>query len=304
MEYILRPAIPFGLEIYDRQHGMNGKGADSYRFPEIYQPYIKGRLDYDEMVKAYKRYRVFLNVNSVKQSPTMFSRRVFELLACGTPVISTYSQGLVEMLGDDVVFITESDADTERHLERLLGDEEEWGRASARGIRKVLRDHTYRHRLNEVFVRAGVTSTMATDPRLSVVVRLQSDSDMACLAELLAEQSYQPFNVIAISENTLSTQRINEFRNALANISIVTVDGPPIAAFDKCVGLLGDYVAFIDTRDSYGADYLLDGFLALRYADCPFIGKHTFYRAVSTGTPTLRQEGHEYRHVTSVQSGT
>ncbi len=115
MEHLLKPSIDFGLEIYDRNFGVTGKQAEMLAFPDIYQGCIKGRLGYADMVKAYKKYRVFLNVNSVKDSPTMFARRVFELLASGTPVISNYSRGIVELLGEDTVFISESEADTRKH---------------------------------------------------------------------------------------------------------------------------------------------------------------------------------------------
>ena len=101
MDILLRPSLDFGLDIYDRNLGLFANEPDLYRFPDIYQPAIKGRLEYDDMVKAYKQYKVFLNVNSVRHSSTMFARRVFELLSCGTPVISTFSKGVIEILGQD-----------------------------------------------------------------------------------------------------------------------------------------------------------------------------------------------------------
>ena len=52
-----------------------------------------GELPYDQMLAAYKMYKVFLNVNSVIDSPTMCARRVFELSACSTPVVSGLVQG-------------------------------------------------------------------------------------------------------------------------------------------------------------------------------------------------------------------
>ena len=47
---------------------------------------------------AYRAYKIFLNVNSVHESPTMFSRRVFELLSSYTNVLSTPSVGITEIL--------------------------------------------------------------------------------------------------------------------------------------------------------------------------------------------------------------
>ena len=91
LETLLTPAKTRGLTIFDRQHGYGQE--DRYSFPPEYHEFVRGGLPYMEMVQAYKAYEVFLNINSVRESPTMFSRRVLELLACGTPVISTPSAG-------------------------------------------------------------------------------------------------------------------------------------------------------------------------------------------------------------------
>ena len=65
MEILLKPALDYDLHIYDRQFGMTGPDSAQFRFPDIYQPAIKGRLEYKDMLKAYKNYKVFLNVNSI-----------------------------------------------------------------------------------------------------------------------------------------------------------------------------------------------------------------------------------------------
>src|SRR5207248_9052220 len=125
---------------------------------DIYQGSIKGRLEYNEMIKAYKRYKVFLNVNSVKRSPTMFSRRVFELLASGTPVISSFSVGIEQMLGNDIVHLAGSERETLGHVERLLHDDSYWARVALRGVRAVYSRHTYARRLAEVCQQVGLSS--------------------------------------------------------------------------------------------------------------------------------------------------
>jgi spore maturation protein CgeB/SAM-dependent methyltransferase len=305
MDFVLRPAIAFGLEIFDRQHGLTGKDAESYRFPEVYQPCIRGRLDYDEMVRAYKRYRVFLNVNSVKQSPTMFSRRVFELLACGTPVISTYSRGIVELLGEDVVCITESEADTRRHLERLLGDEEAWMQASVRGIRKVMQAHTYRHRLRDVFERVGIAVPGTPEPRLCVVIHFGTAAELERLKRMLRRQTYRRFDLVLLSKAPPPARALQRLRNALPNVPVSSVVGPIGEAFAPCLeASTADHLAFMDVRDAYGPEYLMDHALAVSYSNADLAGKHTFYKATAAGERQLQDAGYEFAYVTSVQSAT
>ena len=98
MQWLLKAALPLGVDIFDRNFN-----TDNFNFPEEYHPYIKGGLPYEALCNEYRRYRLFLNVNSVTDSPTMFSRRVFELLACGTPIVSAYAQGIEDLFGGDVV---------------------------------------------------------------------------------------------------------------------------------------------------------------------------------------------------------
>ena len=73
-----------GLEIFSRYLGQD----ERYQFPEPLDQHVVGSLGYDQMLTAYKAYRVFLNVNSVVDSPSMCARRIFEITACGTPVVS------------------------------------------------------------------------------------------------------------------------------------------------------------------------------------------------------------------------
>src|SRR5690349_20961799 len=91
LQMLLDAAMPFGLEIYDRRFGHEDK---AFGFPERFTERVKGALPYDQMINAYKAHRIFLNGISMHDSPTMFSRRVFELLACGTAVVSTESVGV------------------------------------------------------------------------------------------------------------------------------------------------------------------------------------------------------------------
>src|SRR5699024_12012111 len=49
-----------------------------------------------------------LNVNSVLNSPTMFSRRVVEIPACGGIVLSSYGRGILETLGSNIASSSET----------------------------------------------------------------------------------------------------------------------------------------------------------------------------------------------------
>src|SRR5437868_9674792 len=96
MATVLDPVRELGLHIFAR----NGEVDEKYAWPAEYRPHIVGELPYDQMLAAYRMYKVFLNVNSVLDSPTMCARRVFELSACSTPVVSGWSRAIEDTFGE------------------------------------------------------------------------------------------------------------------------------------------------------------------------------------------------------------
>ena len=194
MKWLLRAALTHGLDIFDRNYG-TGK----FPFPEQYQASIRGSLPYLQLCEEYRRYRVFLNVNSVTDSPTMFSRRVFELLASGTPVVSTYACGIEEMFGNDIVWFVRDAEEADEALRTLLEDDTEWRRRSLAGIRAVFAEHTYAHRLNQIFDMIGVDEQVETTPSILLLARARSAYEIEPLANIAAYQSYRNFQVLVSS---------------------------------------------------------------------------------------------------------
>ena len=304
MEILLKPALDYDLHIYDRQFGMTGPDSAQFRFPDIYQPAIKGRLEYKDMLKAYKNYKVFLNVNSIKTSPTMFSRRVFELLACGTPVISSYSKGIEELFGNDLVLITETEEDTKKYLEKLLNSEEYWSMLSVKGIRKVIENHTYDERLGYVLEKVGLNPPSLKRPFFTVVSTVKDIPSMVNLRKSLARQTYRNFDVVLIADNSARKKGAVEFQNALPDNKIEFL---PQNSEDAVKELLcstpSAYIAIFDCEDYYGPNYLKDYALSSRYSQCEYLGKGTHFVCVS-GKPALRNPGAEFRLVSQVPVST
>lgn len=99
LELLLESAAKYPMDIYDRQ----ANNPDSpYKFPMAYRDSVRGGLPYSEVVESYSSHIAHLNVNSVLNSPTMFSRRVVEIPACGGIVMSAYSRGIAETLGSNI----------------------------------------------------------------------------------------------------------------------------------------------------------------------------------------------------------
>lgn len=177
---LLTAASSHGLSIYDRQH----LNPDSpYRFPADLSRYVQGGLDYSEMVEAYKAHPVHLNVNSVADSPTMFSRRVMEIAASGGAVVSGKGRGVEEVFGG-LVPVVGSKVDAGLLIQQWLQDEESRLRDAWLAYRVVHRMHTAAHRLTYALRTAGLKVLAPEPQRYCVFVEDLSE-------EIVAELSRQ-----------------------------------------------------------------------------------------------------------------
>lgn len=198
MDKIMSAAAPLGLTIYDRQHA---DPESPYKYPGGLGGYVAGDLSYEEMIQAYKAHPVQINVNSVLDSPTMFSRRVVETAACGAPLISGPALGMNRYLeGAAQVIRTESEA--AQALENLLHHPAYRWRIALRGARAVMRAHTTQHRLTQMLRTAGLVMQAPQAPQLNVWVEQLS----APAARRLITQTLRPQAVHAAKWATESRQ--------------------------------------------------------------------------------------------------
>jgi spore maturation protein CgeB len=195
LEMILDAARPLGLIIYDRTFGTESK---AYGFPERFLPHVKGRLPYEKVIDVYKSHKVFLNVNSVTDSPTMFSRRVFELLACDTAVVSTESVGISRMFGELVPIATKLEGATAQ-ITRLTEDDDFRRRLIRRARRLVLSRDNYTERLAFVADAVGINVTRAREGDVAALVSVDRSAVVSRFGELVEDivgQSRKPTEVV------------------------------------------------------------------------------------------------------------
>lgn len=291
---ILRPALEFGLHIYDR---MAASDDPQYEWPAAYRPALRGRLPYARMLTAYKRYRVFLNINSVAASPTMFARRVFELLACGTPVISSPSRGIVELLGEDIVLLSADEATTRRHLERLLGDDEYRERLALRGQRRVFAAHTYAHRLAAILDAIGLPAAAENQPVIAMLAAVAGEDDLRGVWENYRRQTYPRKRLLVCAVQSAAVAALERIAGADSEVEAVVAEGASwsrayAAAVARC---RAGHVAAVHPRHFYGPDYLTDYAHATLYAAAPAIGKASYYGVAADGHLHVMNPGQDGR---------
>lgn len=189
MDKIMSAAAPLGLTIYDRQHD----NPDSpYKYPGGLGGYVAGSLRYEEMIQAYKAHPVQINVNSVLDSPTMFSRRVVESAACGSPMISGPALGMNRYL-EDAGHIARTESEAAQALENLMHHSAYRWRVALKGARAVMRAHTTELRLTQMLRTAGMVISAPQPPAMTLVTEKITE---AATQQLLA-QSLRPTRILA-----------------------------------------------------------------------------------------------------------
>jgi spore maturation protein CgeB len=298
MDRVLDYAAKYGLDIYDRNYEKNLKGLmPNHRFPERLEENIKGSLKYYEIDKAYKGYKVMINVNTVKDSPTMFSRRVFEGLASGTPVVSTYAKGIEHIFGD-LVYISENEQEIDKAFKELLNDEKVYRQKAMIGIREVLSKHTYTERLKYICEIAGIPVYQQL-PKVTVLALIHSKDEFFRVLQQFENQKYENKELYLLVDtfdgyldlfkkyNTKSVKTfIRSYMHKYQNI-LEWIDSP--------------YVTYFDKKDYYGSNYLLDLMLSTTYTDSDFIGKSAHYKyEQNLKSVTEQNPNAEYEFVTSL----
>lgn len=275
------------VEIFDRNYQPSGES----RFPTYFHPLIKGKLEYSEIEKAYKGYQFAININSIKQSQSMFARRVFELLASNTLVVSNFSQGISILLGN-LAIATDSTTTIEKWIHRLQ-DELTSRKYRLMGLRKVLSEHTYEHRFS--YIRSKLLSSVdqVPEPKIAVVAMVESEAEFSQLYEMFVAQKYDNKHLYIIgNKSDCPTKAVSNYTLLDEGTELAT----PVTDF-----LVGhDFVAYFHPDDGYGPNYLLDMSLATKYTSCRCIGKNAMYCIDSGQSLQLHNDGSQYSNCESL----
>ncbi|KZL93674.1 glycosyltransferase family protein [Clostridium magnum] len=278
MENVLKPALIYGLQIYDRNY--NYTVSESYRFPDIFRSCNRGCIPYEEMYQTYKKYNVFLNVNSMDDSPTMFSRRVFELLACGTNVISSYSLGIKNMFSK-IVKLSMSEEETLKHLESLLRNKELRDRLSLQGQREVFNKHTYTHRFESMLDKVGILYKKQSSPSVSIITCTNRCDSVNNVFLNYERQKYENKELIIIlNNNSMNLDTWEKKASMHKDVKIFRLDEEK--SLGECLNYAiskssFDYVARFDDDNYYASEFIGDMMNAFKYTDADIVGKHTYY---------------------------
>lgn len=137
-----------GLTVFDRN---SSRKSANYRYPEMPWMEVLDSVPYERTAHLYHSYMVSLNVNTITDSPTMYSRRLVEILACGGMAVTNPALSVERYFKDYCTVVHSAEECRELfgrlHRDGLSPADRERARA---GADYVLRHHTWAHRLEEI----------------------------------------------------------------------------------------------------------------------------------------------------------
>ena len=297
-----------GLEIFSRQLG----GDERYQFPKTFVKYVVGSLSYMEMVTAYKAYKIFLNVNSVVDSPSMCSRRVFEIIASGSNVVTTTSAAIERYFEADEICGARSQREAADVMKALVRNPELGQRLLHRGQRKIWREHTYRHRSNQILATA--VPHLAPEirrPSVSALVSTMRAHQLDHVFRTIGSQVDVAVELVLLTHGfTLEPGRLEQLKSEHGVDRVSVLSAPPTLPLGDCLNRCvaaasGDVLTKMDDDDSYGPNYLSDQLYALDYSRADVVGKQAHYMYLSGREATILRFPHkEHRWTRTVMGPT
>src|SRR5699024_9715805 len=297
MNRLFRASIPYNLYIYDRNYDYTLKGERlNFLFPEEFRKYILGSLPFYQIDKAYKGYKFMIIINTVKYSPTMYARRVYEGLASGTPIISNYSLGMEKQFGD-IIGYSEDEGELQSYLTKLNEDESEYNKVKQIGIRRVLSKHTYASRMKQIATKIGF-DFKEVPAKVTLISFAKNGNDIRDLLKTYDKLNYDNKGLLVISQ-----ENGNDYSKIDSNITVVSekriIDN--FMTLDKMI--FTEYFAPISSEDFYAENYLEDLLLAATYSNAEIIGKKSYYYKNDNDLDLLNS-CYEHEYTDSVSSFT
>ncbi len=141
------------LTIYDRN---SDRSSSIYRYPSWDGLVVRSAVPHAATAQIYKDHLISLNVNTVTDSPTMFSRRLVEILACGGIAVSSAALA-IETMFRDFCHVVSTSEEASALFDRLrFGPSSEDLDRARQGAAYVAQHHTWAQRLELVAGTAGL----------------------------------------------------------------------------------------------------------------------------------------------------
>jgi len=232
----------FELIIADRNYGIDD---ESLKFPSKYIfNVIPAFSDHITLQKIHKLFKYSINLNSIKQSPTMCAMRVYELQAQATNIISNYSLSVFNKFPNISIITSIVDFNKYNIKEPIL---EKKHRIDT--LREVMTNKTSFDILDGFIEKIFNKNKSRLEIRSSILVIYK---------DILNKSIEISFNNQEYSDKEIISE--NDF---MSNVEFY---------LDKY-----NYITWFNSDNSYEKYYLQDMVNAFKYTNCDYITKNSYF---------------------------
>jgi hypothetical protein len=243
----------------------------------------------------------------------MCARRIFEITASGTPVVTTPSAATGEFFPPDEVFSVTSREEAASTIRALVGSKELRDRATHLGQRRIWREHSYGSRAQQVLHDAGLAaSAVVSRPSVTALVSTNRPRQLDHVLRTVAAQAGVEVQLALLTHGfEVDDEAGLRLRAKEAGVDdLVVLHAPSDVPLGACLNLLvdaadGDVVAKMDDDDLYGHQYLSDQLYAMDFSGAEVVGKQAHYMYLEAQDATvLRFAEREHRYTDFVMGPT
>ena len=277
-----------GIDIFDRNYNTTNA---RYQFPDRYRQYIIGTLPYNEIDKAYKGYKFGLSINSVKNSQTMFARRLYEQMACNCITFCGYSRAVWNFFGD---LVPNSNDETllKDTVNRLANDTNAYNKFRLLGLRKILSENLYTHRVAYLVEKCHGRKFSIELPEVLVISDPQNEEQLQRVLYNFNRQTYVKKKLLIFMDD--GNQR------AMQDDSIKVMSKKNWERHKVSSICNSEFIGYFSPDNYYGNNYLYDLMTATLYTGATVLGKAAHYRYLDSDFK-LVSDGKQYVYVESLE---
>ncbi len=282
------------LEIYDRY--LNSIDTN-YQFPDKFQNNILGSLQIDNIDIAYKGYEYSINLNTVKDSESMFARRTTELLASGTVIVSNNSKAFSFLFGE-LIIASDDPLVIRSRLSQIVNNNLLRAKLALVGVRKAMLEHTFDLRLARIMEKVFGLSEDPIFPTVLVILFAKNITETLRIFNLLLFQNFTNWKCLCLIESQSLLMELNS-HNLDDRIHLLHY-----SKFEKHDYIqsfeYASWVSIFHPSDYYGPNYLLDLVLATLYSNASAFGKSQYFEIIDQN-PCLQGSNGIYKKMNNFE---
>lgn len=245
-------------------------------------------------------------------SDTMCARRIFEVTACGTPVVSTPSPAIDAVFPGDEVAQVSTQREAEFVLRALVENSDHRDRIVHRAQRRIWDAHTYSHRVNDVLDAVHLEDhRIQSRRRITAIVSSIRPNQVDHVLKSLGDQQHVDLQVAFLAHGwPVDESELKERAHTHGLDDVIVLSADMDVPLGACLNRLvqsaeADVVAKVDDDDFYGPDYLSDQLYALDYSQADVVGKRAHYvHLTGPAVTALRFPAYEHQYTHFVMGPT